>query len=332
MDKKPLLVFSGGLDSSYMLWRALQQGDVYTCYIKAMQCQDKIPMELAARKKIIAFFEKNTGNRVLSDTIVDLGNFINVMEKDPLDGHTRRSWNNLIPDHTFAQAPLWQFGMQFAADGTKHSKVCMGIVMGDQISMHLGDLALAWQHTSAFARYEQVPLEFPLMHHTKDRILKEMPLEIIRDLWICELPVAAGDDQPDDVKFVPCERCAACETMAKTVFIWERRRKRTLKDAIDERMEYLNSLNLANEVEDVEASNSHGSDGCGKTQSGDCGKAELLLSDGADGAGIRDKRKAGIERGVLSGPKAVELAANVPQVGLRKEDETVLGMHSLISG
>ncbi|BAQ02669.1 QueC-like queuosine biosynthesis [Ralstonia phage RSL2] len=266
MAKKPLLVFSGGMDSSYMLWRALQEGDVYTCYIKAHQSPDKIPMELAARKKIIAFFEKKTGNRVLSDTIVNLGDAVLVKEVDPADGYTKKSWNNHIPDHTFAQAPLWQFGLQYAADGNKHSKVCMGIVMGDQISMHLGDLAAAWKHTSAFARYEQVPMEFPLMYHTKDRILKEMPKEIIPHLWICELPEPAGDDQPDDVKFVPCERCVACETMAKTVFIWERRNKTTLQEAIAERLAYLNK-----EESDVQGKNTVEVDGlCSKENRG-CG-------------------------------------------------------------
>lgn len=311
MDKHPLLVFSGGMDSSYMLWKALEQGDVYTCYIKATQCQDKIPMELAARKKIIAFFEKKTGNRVISDIIVNLGNALIVKETDPTDGYTKRSWNNIIPDHTFGQAPLWQFGMQFAADGTRHSKICMGIVMGDQISMHLGDLALAWQHTSAFSRYEQVPMEFPLMHKSKDSILREMPLEIIRDLWICELPAHADDDAPDNVQFVPCERCAACETMAKTVFIWERRNKRTLKEAIDERMEYLNSLNLANEASDDEGKNSHETDGCGSKQSGECGEAELLPSDGTDGAGVRNQREDRESEGVLRSSEAVAAAASV---------------------
>lgn len=332
MAKKPLLVFSGGLDSSFMLWKALEQGDVYTCYIKATQCQDKIPMELAARKKIIKFFEEKTGHYVLSDTIVDLGNYINVKETVAHDGSLIKNWNNVVPDHSFGQAPLWQFGMQFATDGHKHSKVCMGVVMGDQIAMHIGDLLSAWHHTSAFSRVVQVPLEFPLMYHSKDMILRVMPKEIIPDLWICELPVAAGDDQPDGARFVPCERCTACETMAKTVFIWERRHNRTLKDAIAERLEYLRPKTLADEVCDVEASNSHGSDGCGKTQSGDCGEAELLLSDGTTGAGVRDQRKAGVEGRVLSGPATVELATHVPQVGLREGDETVLGMHTLISG
>lgn len=311
MSKHPLLVFSGGMDSSYMLWKQLEQGDVYTCYIKASQSQDKIPMELAARKKIIRFFESKTGNRVISDIIVNLGNSFLVKETDPTDGSTKRSWNNVIPDHTFGQAPLWQFGMQFAADGTRHSKICMGVVMGDQISMHLGDLALAWQHTSAFSRYEPVPLEFPLMHKSKDAILREMPLEIIRDLWICELPAQAGDDVPDDVQFVPCERCAACETMAKTVFIWERRNKRTLKEAIDERMEYLNSTTLANEASDVEGKNSNEVVGCGTKQSGECGEAELRTSDGSDGTGVSGKWEDSEPVGVLRSSEAVPTSADV---------------------
>uniref|UniRef100_A0AAU7PFG3 QueC-like queuosine biosynthesis family protein n=1 Tax=Burkholderia phage vB_BgluM-SURPRISE13 TaxID=3159457 RepID=A0AAU7PFG3_9VIRU len=245
MSKHPLLVFSGGMDSSYMLWKQLEQGDVHTCYIKATQSQDKIPMELAARKKIIAFFEKKTGNKVLTDTIVDLGDCFEA-KRTSHDGYTS-SWNNKVPDLAFGQAPVWQFGIQFAADGEVHSKVCMGIVMGDQIAMHLGDLALAWQHTSSFTRMTPIPMEFPLMYVTKDRILADMPLEIIPELWICELPRVLSTG-----KTIACEDCPACETMAKTVFIWERRKERSLQDAIKERLADLETSKKHTEEHDVE--------------------------------------------------------------------------------
>lgn len=307
-DLKPLLVFSGGMDSSYMLWKELEKGDVYTCYIKATQCQDKIPMELAARKKIIKFFEKKTGNKVISDTIVDLGKMFQATERNRW-GSVCGQWNNNIPDHQFSQALVWPFALQFATDGRKHSKVCLGYVMGDQFTMHLGDMRMAWIHTSNYARNHQVPMEFPLMYDTKDRILNELPFEIIPDLWICELPKAVGEEvreaanplekeRSGEEQFVACEKCPACETWAKTVFIWERRKKLNLQDCIKERLAIL--ANESREVTDVEGTNPHEADGRSTQQSGERGnEAKLFLSHGSVRAGIRDQRKDSEPEGVL---------------------------------
>ena len=262
MAKHPLLVFSGGMDSSYMLWKQLEQGDVHTCYIKATQSQEKIEMELAAREKIIKFFEDKTGREVLSDTIVDLGNAFVASRTNA--GIWKESWNNNVPDHTFSQALVWPFGLQFAADGQRHSEVCLGYVMGDQFAMHLGDMEAAWRHTCNFARYEPIPMRFPLMYKTKDRILAEMPLEIIPDLWICELSKSVDD------RMVACEKCPACETMAKTVFIWERRNERTFQSAIDERLADLASRKTQSEEADGKLKDSHEVDGLRKKESGGC--------------------------------------------------------------
>lgn len=267
MDKHPLLVFSGGMDSSYMLWQHLEQGDVYTCYIKATQAPNKIPAELAARKKIIEFFENKTGNKVISDTVVDLGNCFEATEQSYASTHR---WNNNIPDHAFSQALVWPFGLQFAADGNKHSKVCLGYVMGDQFALHLGDMALAWQHTSNFARRTPVPMEFPLMYTSKDRILREIPLEIIPDLWICELPKVLSTG-----KTIACDDCPACETWAKTVFIWERRNERKLDDAIKERIASMNSTKMHSEVTDAERKDSNEAIGSSTQSSGECGLKEI---------------------------------------------------------
>jgi hypothetical protein len=269
MNKFPLLVFSGGMDSSYMLWKQLEQGDVHTCYIKATQSQDKIPMELAARKKIIEFFEKKTGNKVLTDTVVDLGNCFEATRISHV-GYTTR-WNNKVPDLAFGQAHVWLFGMQFAADGEYHSKICLGNVMGDQIAVHLGDLSRAWEHTSAFTRKEPVPMEFPLMYVTKDIILNSLPLEIIPELWICELPRVLSTG-----KTIACDDCPACETMAKTVFIWERRKERSLQDAIKERLAYLENSKTHAEEHDVERSHNAEALGSGTQPGGECRLKETV--------------------------------------------------------
>jgi hypothetical protein len=133
--------------------------------------------------------------------------------------------------------------------------------MGDQLAMHLGDMQLVWNHTNNFARHIHVPMEFPLMYVSKDRILRDMPKEIIPFLWICELPVSAD---PNDVfckEFAPCEECPACDTMAKTVFHWERVNKKNFKEAVAEAVAE-HRANLNSEASDVERTDSNDADEC----------------------------------------------------------------------
>lgn len=216
-DKHPLIVFSGGLDSTFMLWQALKEGDVHTCYIKGRQYGHKIPLELAAREKIIAFFQEKTGNKVLTDTIVDIGHRVEISQKLHEDETRFRSWNNDVPDVAWGQAYMWLFGIIHVSDGRQHTKVCFGNVMGDQISMHLHDMKAAWNHIQEFTKKNSIPLEFPLAYIPKDNILLDLPTEILPHLWVCELPYLSSALGV----WHPCGSCAACNTMRKTIMHWE---------------------------------------------------------------------------------------------------------------
>lgn len=245
-NRKPLVVFSGGMDSTYVLWQQLLLGDVYTCYIRGAQSPLKVPREMEARRNIIAFLQKLTGNIVISDTIVKLGKNGFAVETEINTGrYYPRHENNIMPDHSWNQAHMWLFGSLYVSDGMKyHSKLMIGNVMADDINSHLDDQIAAWDHLQLFSKHHPIPLEFPLRYTSKDYILRRMPIELLELVWICELPdtpksfTLSGDGTMGEVKQIkPCNRCHACVTMLQTVWAKEHlgheQPSRTLEEYIE---------------------------------------------------------------------------------------------------
>lgn len=226
---KPLVVFSGGMDSSFMLWQELKKGDVYTVYIDGAQCRDKAPLELTARKKIIQTLQTMTGNKVISDTIVTIGGDAGVWMKTNHHNGMKTSENNRPADYTWAQGFLWLFGSLYVSNGNKHSKLLIGNVMGDDIAHHLQDQQETWHYVQKFSKRISIPLEFPLAYTSKRRILDELPPIVLRDIWICELPV----ENKKENKWEPCGCCAACGTAMSEVWMWEHLNGRNFREYVE---------------------------------------------------------------------------------------------------
>lgn len=224
-----------------MLFEMLEEGDVHTCYVKASQGQVKINLELAARRKIIEMAEKKTGHKVLSDSIINLG-MGNEIQKTSQSG-TSSFVESRVPDVSWAQAHMWLYAMLRVSDGNIHSKVCVGNIMGDQISQHLHDMQAAWHHTQAFTKKNPIPLEFPLKRYTKDFIFEHFPKEAFPHIWICELPVRKDD------AWYPCDHCEACNTARKTVVHWEFKNNKDFKADVEEHIRLLAVLKEEREKE-----------------------------------------------------------------------------------
>lgn len=201
------------MDSTFMLYEALKVSDVYTCYIKANQHPAKAIMEIRVRKKLISMLEEMTGNKVLDDKVIDLGKSLFYLD------HHDKAWG---------QAHVWLFGLIYVTRSDRHSKVCIGNVMGDDITMHLEDMQHAWNYTQKFAKSTWIPLEFPLAYKSKDTIIDQLPVELFPEMWICETPEGLwNSDEMDDQK--PCGQCSACITMLQTIWRWEYLQKKDFK-------------------------------------------------------------------------------------------------------
>lgn len=225
MNTHPLIVFSGGMDSSLMLWHALKQGDVHTCYFKGSQHPEKAELELIARQKVIEYFTKLTGNKVISDTIVDFQE----IEIETKSLYSTDSQTNYVPNRTWGQAHLWLFGLLYVSDGNKHSKVCIGNLIDDDITMHFENMMKTWEHVQKFTKFISIPLEFPLQHWNKEQVISNLPRDIISSLWVCEMPVVGDETHIRKA----CGDCMACRTLLKSMWMWEHLNGRNFRKYVE---------------------------------------------------------------------------------------------------
>lgn len=207
--KPPLIVFSGGLDSTQMLVHALNEGNVYTCYFEGGQSENKIMAELAARKKIMEEVQKRTQHRIISDTIVKMPrHFDPTTIVETFASGIQKSKLHYIESRSWTQPFQWLFSLTRIADGKYHDHVQMGYVATDGITMHLHDIVTAWNAIQNFSSKMPVALKFPMIHWTKRHILRDIPQALLDMVWVCELPLDEWTDK--EVVYKPCTECASC--------------------------------------------------------------------------------------------------------------------------
>lgn len=186
--KAPLILFSGGLDSTYLLACELSRGIVDTLYVDGGQSPVKVEIEKKVRAKIRAALEKKYLYKVREDTVLTIPSF-------------NHSWFT-----GFAQAPAWFMAAFMTADPEKHASVNIAYVLGDEIASGTADLIRAWESLWKACRPTQdlVPLVFPTLHCRKTTMLAHLDDAVRSLIWVCELPESKGK------RVVPCGRCAAC--------------------------------------------------------------------------------------------------------------------------
>jgi len=185
----PLVLLSGGLDSTYLAYEFLKFGDIDILYIDGRQVSNKVNAEKKALQTIIHTLNANSKHKIRNRflaTTVDLG-FVRMQ---------------------FQQAGYWIFSAMQAFDDRLHNKVCLSYVSGDSILASLSSIKSAWWDLASSIKMQPIPLEFPLQFVTKAQILTNMPQELIDLTWSCETPMS--DEAIDG--YIACGYCDPCVT------------------------------------------------------------------------------------------------------------------------
>lgn len=228
-QKHPLIVFSGGMDSTYLLYCMLLKSDVYTCYFEASQTPTKINAEHDAREEIIRILEQITGHRVIRDTIITMASVQTVI-KDHWDKRHHQTVTK-VADKAWGQSHLWLNALLYVTDSSKHSEIMMGYLADDGLAWAYDSIIETWRLLQRTAKSTPVDLKFPLSIITKEQVFIRLPLELHRATWTCELP--AGEHFDGIFKIVPCEVCQPCRSKAKEVFMWEHTEGKNYKQALE---------------------------------------------------------------------------------------------------
>jgi 7-cyano-7-deazaguanine synthase in queuosine biosynthesis len=230
----PLLLFSGGLDSTVMLQKQLDVGACDVLYGSSNQHPTKIILEREARTKIIDHFNATRMHKVHGEW--DNANPINIT-------HEGTKW---------AQPIAWMTAALAALDPNRHSELQIGYVANDgSFCRHLPDMEEIWLRMQKIAKWgTPVPLKFPIIDYSKVDLLNELDLRLLDSLWICE--------QPTD-EHVYCGKCKPCtlmkESLARfktnmgiTVFTKRLQDARELKARLASEPEYGNAYKAVNLV------------------------------------------------------------------------------------
>lgn len=197
-----LILFSGGMDSTYLLYSRLREGYMHQglLYVGSVDTHGiKANAELWAR------------NRILSWLRAKYPKFTFTPE---------RPFNNVqfggAEGRKFGQPISWLVGAMEIAHDT-YSEVAIGYVIGDQVLQFADKMQAAWSALWSFTKHgDAVPLNFPLRSITKANIMDEMPLELYERTWVCEDPIDVlreyGDYEDGMHPYLQCGKCVPCIT------------------------------------------------------------------------------------------------------------------------
>lgn len=209
-NRIPLILFSGGYDSTLLLLQTLEYTNVDVLYVKGWQNELKTHLELAARQKIIK--KINDSKRdfyIKTDYVVDC------ILPNSLVSRSGSYYNGL-------QQPLeWLTAALLAYAPRNHWGLLYGAIAGDDITGHQVDAKRAWESLIAI-KYRNEPsiLDMPLSNTTKLEVYGHLfadYYEFLPLITTCEVPKSTylsevlQTEEPSPYALVrECGECLAC--------------------------------------------------------------------------------------------------------------------------
>ena len=198
--KTVIVLFSGGLDSTFVLVRSLEEGHhVYPVYVDTAISDAQKKLELQQGAKIVD---------VLGRRFQDL-DWRRVVKID-VNGSTSRIVLN--------QPPVWMYGALLALGSVPCDvdEVRLAYVPGDQAFAYADEIRALWKALCGFLspdyRNGGPEVVFPAskwMKHMEVEYLKERGFrDVFLETTWCEDPV-----EHDDGSFSTCDECSSCRAM-----------------------------------------------------------------------------------------------------------------------
>ena len=195
--KTVIVLFSGGLDSTYLLWKNLKEGNsVHPVHITIKANQKKTIIEKNAIDKIYAMAKEEFPDK--------LGKLSHVYEFNGIDLQQNVGW---------AQLPVWMLGILYSPTLSYASEVQIGYVMGDDIVSYKKEIKNIFNSYRPFLNDDSkhVKLKFPLYQKGKRDIINELPKKYLTRVVFCEDPQGVKETG-EDVFHTNCETCGSCKT------------------------------------------------------------------------------------------------------------------------
>lgn len=194
-SKKVAVLFSGGLDSTYLIWKNLTEGnEVYPIYIEIKNNDGKVRLE---KNRVGLLYDKF--NEEFGDKIHSVRYALEILVRD-----------TSVSELHLNQLPIWIIGLQWL-HGLDVSEFQFGYVMNDDAISYIDDIKTI--HKSFSGLHDRViELTFPLIKEKKCMMANKLPKRYFDLVVSCESPEIV-DDKCEILKYEPCCNCPACNRL-----------------------------------------------------------------------------------------------------------------------
>lgn len=195
MTKKVAVLFSGGLDSTYLVWKNLTEGNtVQPIYIEIENNKDKSIIEKNRTKLLREKFAEDFNTNCT--LIREVENVATI--------HVSSCFNDLH----FKQVPIWLFGILYS-QCIGVDEIQIGYVCNDDAIPYLADIQKIYK-SYASVTSTLLPLRFPITKKKKYEMADELPSKYRDLIYSCECPKIIGSPDADFVEYEPCCECVPC--------------------------------------------------------------------------------------------------------------------------
>lgn len=187
--KRYLVAWSGGLDSTYLVYKLLKEGHSVTAvYIKIINNEGKTKMEELAIEKMKEIFTRMAREREW---------------KFSIEHSSAQVGHNNACNYRIKQFPIFCYGL-LGCVNENIDEVAMAYVMNDDAMSYMDEFRAIWDSYTPLLQ-KAVPLVFPLSKHNKYEIYNDLPTEFKEHIWVCENPINNK----------PCGECCPCKRAAR---------------------------------------------------------------------------------------------------------------------
>lgn len=196
--KKVAVLFSGGLDSTYLVWKNLKDGNqVYPIYIEIENNETK------------TILEKNRIELLFKEFSKEFDSLIRDIQYTASVGVKARE-DSLY----FKQMPIWLFSLMFM-QSMDVAEIQIGYVSNDDAVSYIKDLQKIYKSYQSICE-PMKPLVFPLIKSKKWQMFQELPEQYRKLIISCENARIIGDKEAEFVEYEPCCECVPCRGIIGT--------------------------------------------------------------------------------------------------------------------
>ena len=201
MNKKVAVLFSGGLDSTYLLWKNLKEGNIVVpVYVEIENNEAKSILEKNRIELLYREFKKEFD----ADSSWEGKSKLKRIEYLFNVGISARE-DSLY----FKQVPVWIFATLFM-QSLDVDEIQIGYVSNDDAISFLDDIRKIYKSYQAICD-PMKSLKFPLVKYKKELMARELPENYLKLIVSCENPRIVGNNDAEFIEYSPCCRCEPCK-------------------------------------------------------------------------------------------------------------------------